>query len=59
MYNFKQAQEIGLIDDVVEIDNLMNAAKDKAKRFSNDGSSKYIMTKAVYCRTNGKKSTRH
>ena len=46
MYNFSQAQEAGLIDDVVEIDNLMTAAKDKAD-LATMGHPSYTMTKEL------------
>ena len=48
MYNFNQAQEAGLIDDVVEIDNLMTAAKDKAKDLATMGHPSYSMTKELF-----------
>ena len=48
MYNFNQAQEAGLIDDVVEIDNLMTAAKDKAKDLATMGHPSYTMTKELF-----------
>ena len=48
MYNFNQAQEAGLIDDVVEIDNLMTAAKDKAKDLATMGHPSYTMTKDLF-----------
>ena len=48
MYNFNQAQEAGLIDDVVEIDNLMTAARDKAKDLATMGHPSYSMTKEVF-----------
>ena len=48
MYNFSQAQEAGLIDDVVEIDNLMTAAKDKAKDLATMGHPSYTMTKELF-----------
>jgi len=48
MYNFNQAQEAGLIDDVVEIDNLMTVAKDKAKDLATMGHPSYTMTKELF-----------
>ena len=48
MYNFNQAQEAGLIDDIVEIDNLMTAAKDKAKDLATMGHPSYTMTKELF-----------
>ena len=48
MYNFNQAQEAGLIDDVVEIDNLMTAARDKAKDLATMGHPSYTMTKELF-----------
>ena len=48
MYNFNQAQEAGLIDDVVEIDNLMITAKDKAKDLATMGHPSYSMTKELF-----------
>ena len=48
MYNFYQAQEAGLIDDVVEIDNLMTVAKDKAKDLATMGHPSYTMTKELF-----------
>ena len=48
MYNYNQAQEIGLIDDVVDIDNLMNAAKEKAKDLATMGHPSYTMTKELF-----------
>ncbi len=48
MYNFNQAQEAGLIDDVVEIDNLMTAARDKAKDLATMGHPSYSMTKELF-----------
>ena len=48
MYNFYQAQEAGLIDDVVEIDNLMTAARDKAKDLATMGHPSYTMTKELF-----------
>ena len=48
MYNFNQAQEAGLIDDIVEIDNLMTAAKDKAKDLATMGHPSYTMTKDLF-----------
>jgi enoyl-CoA hydratase len=46
MYNF--SQEAGLIDDVVEIENLMIAAKDKAKDLATMGHPSYTMTKELF-----------
>ena len=48
MYNFNQAQEIGLIDDVVDIDNLMSAATEKAKDLATMGHPSYTMTKELF-----------
>ena len=48
MYNYNQAQEIGLIDDVVDIDKLMNAAKEKAKDLATMGHPSYTMTKELF-----------
>jgi len=48
MYNFNQAQEVGLIDDVVDIDNLMSTAKDKAKDLATMGHPSYTMTKELF-----------
>lgn len=48
MYNFNQAQEAGLIDDVVEIDNLMTASKVKAKDLATMGHPSYTMTKELF-----------
>ena len=48
MYNFNQAQEIGLIDDVVDIDNLMSAAIEKAKDLATMGHPSYTMTKELF-----------
>ena len=48
MYNFNQAQEAGLIDDVVDIDNLMSAATEKAKDLATMGHPSYTMTKELF-----------
>ena len=48
MYNYSQAQEAGLIDDVVEVDNLMTTAKDKAKDLATMGHPSYSMTKELF-----------
>ena len=48
MYNYSQAQEAGLIDDVVEVDNLMTTAKDKAKDLATMGHPSYSMTKDLF-----------
>ena len=48
MYNYTQAQEAGLIDDVVAIDNLMITAKDKAKDLATMGHPSYSMTKELF-----------
>ena len=48
MYNFNQAQEAGLIDDVVDVDNLMSAATKKAKDLATMGHPSYTMTKELF-----------
>lgn len=48
MYNFNKAQSAGLIDDVVEADSLMNAAKDKANDLAMMGHPSYTMTKELF-----------
>ena len=48
MYNFNQAQEAGLIDDVVDIDNLMSVAIEKAKDLATMGHPSYTMTKELF-----------
>ena len=48
MYNYFQDQEAGLIDDVVEVDNLMTTAKDKAKDLATMGHPSYSMTKELF-----------
>ena len=52
MYTLDQAQEAGLMDDVVSPENLMKVAKEKAKDLASMGHPSFDNERALYCRTN-------
>ena len=48
MYTLDQAQEAGLMDDVVSPENLMKVAKEKAKDLASMGHPSYTITKELF-----------
>ena len=48
MYTLEQSQDAGLIDDVVEMNDLMDATNKKAKDLATMGHPSYSMTKELF-----------
>ena len=48
MYTLSDAQEAGLIDEVVDSNDLMNTAKEKAKDLVTMGNPSYTLTKQLF-----------
>tara|TARA_B100000886_G_C20316448_1_gene446142 strand:+ start:153 stop:845 length:693 start_codon:yes stop_codon:yes gene_type:complete len=48
MYSLSDAQEVGLIDEVVDPESLMNVAMEKAKDLATMGNPSYTLTKELF-----------
>ena len=48
MYTLEQANEAGLMDEVVNAKNLMNVAMEKAKDLASMGHPSYTLTKELF-----------